>query len=394
MTREQEPDSNIKAVAKVDAQLTEDLAQILVERNDAAEPGSFELQNPQEFRDSFVIEAAQATRRVKGIVLQLESGPDTDPIYESMVTAQECGVEDVELVYDPASVAHVSRGDSEGNIRKDKVLRYKGDKSVVEQAHVDRQTMIKKLQSLGIIATPEPGEKTSRQNHNHIKLFIVDDVAWIGSMNLRESDFTMSNAMIKIADPELVEQLARIYDVSTQEKTAPNEAIKVGESELLFDGGNPKDSVIYDKAVEMIDSLQEGDEAVLIGQYAPVKMMYGQLLEKMRTKMDQGSKVKFLTPPTESLHPVGGAARLLQRGIDKREAQTPNMETTTLVRKTHLKAMMVIRANGEREVLFGSHNLTSWTVRIGNKELSIWSKDSEIVDSIANLLDQVEHEAV
>ena len=373
--------------------LTEDLAQILVERNEAAEPGAFELQNPQEFRDSFVAEAAMATRRVKGIVLQLESGSDTDPIYDAMVAAQERGIEDVELVYDPASVAHVSRGDSEGNIRKDKVLRYKGDKSVVEQAHADRQAMIKRLQGLGIIAAPEPGEKVSRQNHNHIKLFIVDDVAWIGSMNLRESDFAMSNAMIKITDPELVKQLARIYDISTQEKIAPNETIRVGESELLFDGGNPKDSVIYEKAVEMIDSLQEGDEAVLIGQYAPVKMMYGQLLDKMRTKMDQGAKVKFLMPPTEALHPVGGAARLLQRGIDKREAQTPNMETTTLARKTHLKAMMVIRANGEREVLFGSHNLTSWTVRIGNKELSIWSKDIEIVDSIANLLDQVEHEA-
>ncbi len=394
MTHEQEPTLDAEPAKEVNTQFTEDLAQILLERNEAAEPGVYELQNPQEFCDSFIGEAAQANQRVKGIVLQLESGPDTDPIYESMIAAQKRGVEDVELVYDPASIAHVSRGDNEGNIRKDKVLRYKGDKSVVEQAHADRQAMIKKLQSLGIIATPEPGEKVSRQNHNHIKLFIVDDVAWIGSMNLRESDFIMSNAMIKITDPELVEELARIYDISTQEKAAPNETVRVGESELLFDGGNPKDSVIYDKAVEMIDSLQEGDEAVLIGQYAPVKMMYGQLLDKMRSKMDEGAKTKFLTPPTEALHPVGGAARYLQKSIDKREAQTPNMETTTLARKTHLKAMMVTRANGEREVLFGSHNLTSWTVRIGNKELSIWSKDPEVVDSVANLLDQVEHETV
>ena len=83
----------------------------------------------------------------------------------------------------------------------------------------------------------------------------------------------------------------------------------------------------------MIDSLQEGDEVVLIGQYAPVKMMYGRLLDKMRSKMELGVKVKFLTPPTVALHPVGGAARWLQKGIDKREAQTPNMEAITLARK-------------------------------------------------------------
>ena len=394
MAHEQESDSNPDPTASINAQLADDLAQIAADRNEELESSGFELQSPQEFRDSFISESARASHRVKGIILQLESGPDTDPIYESMIAAQERGVRDVELVYEPASVAHISRGASEGNIRKGKVLRYRGDKSVVQQAHAERQTMIKKLQGLGIIATPEPEEKLSRQSHNHIKLFIVDNVAWIGSMNLRESDFAMSNAMIKITNPELVEQLTRLYDVSTQKAVAPNETIISGESEILFDGGNPKDSVIYTKAVDMIDSLQEGDEVVLIGQYAPVKMMYGRLLDKMRSKMERGVKVKFLTPPTVALHPVGGAARWLQKGIDKRESQTPNMEAITLARKTHLKAMIITRANGEREVLFGSHNLTSWTVRLGNKELSIWSNDPEIVDSIASLLDQVEHETI
>ena len=68
------------------------------------------------------------------------------------------------------------------------------------------------------------------------------------------------------------------------------------------------------------------------------------------------------------------------------------MKAVNLARMTHAKAFLIKRVNGEREVLFGSHNLSSWTVHNGTRELAMWTKDPVIVSQVDEFLNAVQSE--
>jgi hypothetical protein len=108
--------------------------------------------------------------------------------------------------------------------------------------------------------------------------------------------------------------------------------------------------------------------------------------------MNEGTRAKFLISPEEDLHFNRTAARILQQKLRIMQHQQPNMTVDNLARRTHAKVILIKRANGEREVLAGSHNFTSWTVRNGTRELAMWSKDPEVVDEIQGFLEGVEAE--
>ncbi|HUC21051.1 MAG TPA: hypothetical protein VMR98_06210 [Candidatus Polarisedimenticolaceae bacterium] len=368
-------------------------------QGEAFTKGAFTLQSPQEFRDDFSAAMGRATEQVGLETMQFELCDDTQPIFDGLTSAKQRGVADVRFHYDRVALRHIRAGEDEALVFKGRTVFHKGDKAALRKANTGRELLVGEMEA-DQIADPAFKKRGSdkRLSHNHVKLAIADGAAWFGTMNLRALDFEMSNFMVKVSDPESVAVLKEVFD-QTEAPTLGDDKVFVmnnGESDeevmFLVDSGVKGQSVIYDKALDMAASLREGDKFVMISQWPPVKAVYGGFSKKLQAKLQEGVRGTFLLSPAQDLHPSGRASRALQEQVDNMQARNPTMTAENLARKTHAKAFLIERVNGEREVLFGSHNLTSWTVRNGTRELAMWTKDPEVVAQISEFLDDVREE--
>ncbi|HEY5441992.1 MAG TPA: hypothetical protein VIJ68_00465 [Candidatus Saccharimonadales bacterium] len=66
------------------------------------------------------------------------------------------------------------------------------------------------------------------------------------------------------------------------------------------------------------------------------------------------------------------------------------MDIVHLPIATHAKAFFIKRANGDTEVICGTHDFAEWTVRIGTREMSLWSKDPEITSQIEKFIKDIQ----
>lgn len=370
--------------------------QDLTSTGEVLQDAHFTVQSPGQFRDNFSYLANLTVpgQQILLEVMQFEDTQDTRPIFNAMSQAQIRGV-NTRFHYDRVALRHIR--DEDGGQAYSylgfNAIRF-GDKEALNDASGNRRRLIKNLEDLGItdLAYKKRGEYP-RGTHNHMKIAVAGDTAWFGTMNLRGVDFEMSNFMVKTDDPDTVEFLKDLfYKSETLAVADDQEHVISGNSKIIVDGGSKGESPIFNKAVEMAQSLEEGDEFVMIGQWPPVRMMYGELAEVWFEKMQEGVPGEFLLSPEEMLHPHKPLSRKLHNWVQKTEDSVPGMTATNLARPTHAKAFLIKRANGDHEVLFGSHNLTRWTVRNGTKELAMWSKDPDVVQQIEDFLDAVKAE--
>lgn len=392
-----ENDSDLSLNSDLARDLTKIKTDLVKESEDEKQTGGFELQSPQEFRDDFTATARSAKDFVGFMTMQFEITDDTLPIFEALKEAKANGAK-TRFVYDRVAREHIRSGDNQAWSRYGKTV-YKGNKSELKQAIDAREKQITELEELGIthLSFKNRGE-SKRGSHNHIKLAIIDDVAWFGTMNLRQVDFEMSNFMIKITDPRLVETLKEIF-LKTEPVGTVADEILTGEengldenNQLLVDGGEKGESVIYNKALEMAESLQPGDEFIMISQWPPAKTMFGKLADILKEKTDAGSKGMFLLSPVEYYHHVSQLAPAFQVWLERESKKSPNFNFQNLARPTHAKVFIVKRADGTIEVLFGSHNFAERTVKNGTKELAMFSKSPEVVQQIITFLSAVQAE--
>ncbi len=360
---------------------------------------AFTLQTPEQFRDDFVAAIAQATKQVGLETMQFETGDNTNPIYDAMSQAKARGVQDVRFHYDRVGLRHLRVGEDQAFVLLGRVVLHHGDKTALRRANTEREQLVDTFERQQITdpSNRRRGDR-ARMSHNHAKLAIVDDVAWFGTMNLRAMDFDMSNFMVKVTDPFWVDTLKGIFEQTEMsgpkkdEKYTKYDELGREETSLLLDAGVKDQSVIYEKAVQMAGSLQPGDEFIMISQWPPVKVMYGEFVKTLSEKTQSGVRGTYLMSPEDRLHPSRRASKMLQQKVKKTESLDPNMQAINLARATHAKAFMIKRANGEREVLFGSHNLSSWTVHNGTRELAMWSRDPVVVSQIESFLESVRNE--
>jgi hypothetical protein len=357
----------------------------------------FNLQTPQEFRDNFVDAVSKAKEQVGLETMQFEAGEETAPIFAAIQAAERRGVNDVRFHYDRVALKHVRAGDDEAFVVAGRTVMHRGDKPALKQAHSSREQLLSELEASGI-SSPSLRKRGThkRLSHNHAKLAIADDVAWFGTMNFRESDFRMSNFMLRVDDPYWVGVLKEIFNQTEATEPGSDKVFQDNEDSdtaLLLDAGVKNESIIYDKAVEMANSLQQGDEFIMISQWTPIKVAFGALAEILQEKLKQGVAGTFLLSPEQDLHPSRRVAHYLQRKMERIQQQNPSMTVENLPRQTHAKAFLVKRANGSQEVLFGSHNFTSWTVRNGTRELAMWSRDPAIIEQLVDFLGDVRRES-
>lgn len=202
----------------------------------------------------------------------------------------------------------------------------------------------------------------------HQKISIIDNatIFFAGGINLTGQSFTKHHDyMIHTSDNQLAQaltaQLKRINDEETIDDSSYNID---SENTVLLDGGKPRQSIIYDTAIEYAE---KAEEIIYVSQMAPS----GRLAKLLITR-----PVTYYLNTPYSMSPLGGVAEL----INQKKYKLPN--TYTGKPYIHAKYMLFIMPDGEKIALSGSHNFNERGVQYGTKEIALLTKDESLWNSL------------
>ncbi len=143
------------------------------------------------------------------------------------------------------------------------------------------------------------------KGRNHIKIGVIDDVAWVGCSNFgRDTDFNRHDYMIRITRPRLVEAVADLF----VNQPDHNYAIQDGDTSLLVDAGKVGESLIWDEALAIVNKPDMTDFRIMT-PWIPDSA----LLDALYKRYSEGCNVQILTWD----HPVSGHVEDIYSAIKK-----------------------------------------------------------------------------
>jgi cardiolipin synthase A/B len=205
----------------------------------------------------------------------------------------------------------------------------------------------------------------------HVKASIIDDVVYsFGGINLSDDSFDNADYMVRTEDKVLANQLEKLAAAIPPDGSQPDRAIATHAGELLYDGGTPGVSVIYDRACELAAAARH---IYYVSQYGPSGRLAG--LVKAASADCYYNRVWQMPPPANTL--------LLR---DKLAYGLRNRYTRP--RFIHAKFILFELQDGTRACLSGSNNFSWDGVRYGTKELALGSTDPSLWQQLYDYLQQ------
>jgi phosphatidylserine/phosphatidylglycerophosphate/cardiolipin synthase-like enzyme len=196
----------------------------------------------------------------------------------------------------------------------------------------------------------------------HSKITIVDDLSYtFGGVNFYAGGFTFHDYMLESNEPELANKL---YDLVCNIEKFPRMTDITEELDddntLLFDGGTPGSSVIYDAACEAVANAKK---VYYVSQMCPS----GQLA-KLITKAD--NECYFIRP--SQAEPPSSLALI----VDKARYGVKNHYTGK--QYIHAKFILCEGKDGSKVVVSGSNNFSWRGIAYGTKEIAVRSTDPKL----------------
>lgn len=323
---------------------------------------------PREFLSDFLVEAQKAKKRIWLQSMNYDPSEETQQIEPILVAKAKNGV-DVRLTHDWVTTRFYDH-----SFDMFPWLHFFSMKQRTE-FNQQRKNSLQRIKAAGG-KVAETNLPTAFQKvlpiagRNHIKMYIVDDIAWMGGVNLVVDGFDNVDAMIKITDQNFVEALRTQYERVNQNRPKTHYQKKLDDDhELILDNGKQGSSLIYDIAMKSIDAAQK--EICLYSQIMPT----GRLLSKLLNKTKQGVKVHFITSNKEDSVFTTFPENIFYAYFVCRTWLNPRFSTRYLNQKLHLKLLII----DDKELFFGSHNLSEVGVQLGTEEIMLHARDRKLV---------------
>ena len=206
----------------------------------------------------------------------------------------------------------------------------------------------------------------------HSKWCIVDNTVYsFGGVNLYGMGTENADYMFKITNAKLADALherhLQIIKADKGSHAGKNRSIALNSStKIIFDGGIPFHSEIYDRANELA---RQAKEILFVSQYCPT----GKLAKTL-----QGKKARLYFNHWE-------AASALNTFVIKAGMRSSKFETL-YKREPYLHAKFIIftMPGGAKIALTGSHNFQTGGVVLGTRELCMETTSPEIIASLEN----------
>jgi len=325
------------------------------------------VQNPTDFLENFIQTTAQAKNRIWLQTMIYETGPEILKLEQALLAAAKNWTLDIRLSIDAVSKKYV-HGHPHLLPQYDHSTRLHH-----HQVHSTTSNSLHLLKNAGvkIFTQHHPsGNFFPLLGRHHLKLYIIDDTAWVGGVNLTDGSLTNLDFLVKFNQPEIVKSLISIYENMCLNRLNTNISQKLtSHFTLLLDSGKFLDSIIYQQAIAMVQKAQQS--ILFVSQFYPD----GSLLSSIIRKARQGVPTTILTSHRNSEvfhHPLYLSPYIISK---IRLLNIPNIHIIHSSGHVHAKYLSI----DGRESLFGSHNFTLTTEMLGTKEIAIHSTDPSLI---------------
>lgn len=201
----------------------------------------------------------------------------------------------------------------------------------------------------------------------HVKISIVDNVSYsFGGVNFFDEMFDRADYMLKSESPELADCLEELVQriIHNRPPLADGEVKLNRDTHVLFDGGRPKSSLIYERACELASQAKKITLATGI-------MPSGELARLM----NETHSTLYTNRPQDMLTLEG-----INQAFDQQKYRLQNAYKRD--GPVHCKTILFEAPNGRRSLLTGSHNFSYRGVSFGTQEIALHSKDPELWDQL------------
>ena len=325
----------------------------------------FDLLSPFEFLEDFKIEATGAKQRIWVQVMEYQHGEIVGAFHKELLNGAQRGLH-VHLAVD-----WYNRLTHNGHFNSLALPFKKNELYIAKQQD---NHFVDELRDAGayVIHVNRPAnfidEKVPVRGRNHTKIVIVDNIAYVGGMNLTDSNFRSFDFMVKISDPEMVQALSeQIFRVNDNRRTQDySRTFSDGETSMMVDCGTKGESGILDEALEMINTEQE--QAIYVSQLIPD----GDIRTSLRRARERGVKVEGITSEITN-HPV------VFRELNLASLATMIVKGETFPIKQYPSTLHAKLLWTPKGVYFGSHNLNQSGVEAGTEEVGFFSKNEKLI---------------
>ncbi len=216
------------------------------------------------------------------------------------------------------------------------------------------------------------------RNRNHMKIVVIDDIAWIGGINFRDMYFHIQDFMVRIPDQEIAKTLIDIF-LSVESKTLIKNSYQTFQNgdELFIDSGTEDTSIIMDEAIKMVTSASK--KILLATAFVPG----GAFLKALTRRWREGIELSIITP---SIKTVGGIFKLVN-GYHKAEIMLKNRAFPITYSNANIHAKLLI--TDDTTALFGSHNYSHEGVKLKTAELAMKTQENNLVSQLIQFYNQL-----
>jgi cardiolipin synthase A/B len=209
----------------------------------------------------------------------------------------------------------------------------------------------------------------------HSKITLVDDrVYTFGGVNFYSGAFTFHDYMLTAESTALAD---RLYDLVRDIEKYPRMADVIEpvdqENTLLFDGGSPGSSAIYETACKVVS---EAKKVYYVSQMCPS----GQLAKLINAT----ENTCYFVRPTQA-EPPSSLALLFDRA---RYGITNHYKGKRYI---HAKFILTEGKDGSKHIVSGSNNFSWRGIAYGTKEIAVHSTDKELWQTF---YDYMQHEII
>jgi phosphatidylserine/phosphatidylglycerophosphate/cardiolipin synthase-like enzyme len=210
------------------------------------------------------------------------------------------------------------------------------------------------------------------KGRTHSKITVIDDMVYtFGGINFSDAHFGYQDYMFEMDDADIAQRAYDIVEDIEKHPTAalPNITSRIDdETTLLFDGGNPRDSVIYDATCAAIANAKK---VYYVSKMCPS----GELATLLSGRENE---CYFNRYELESV-PDKFAIAFDQARYDISNKYSAN-------KHIHAKFILCENADGSRELVTGSNNFSWRGIAFGTKEIAMHSTNPEIWDMLYSFL--------
>lgn len=239
---------------------------------------------------------------------------------------------------------------------------------------------VQKLRERGVLCEvinkPTRGLKNPFRDRSHIKYAVINDEVLIGGCNLSHPE--QLDVMVRTYGKKLANYLINFAEEVMEAKDVRlalnhrDVVFKVDkETELLIDAGVRRQSVIYDKAFQLIDKASQ--KIYMTCQYFPNSRTPAELAKAH----DRGVDVHLVyNHPFKHKGPVRGAQK---RTVAYKKKRLPEsvFKNQLDIDDDYLHAKILL---SEKEGIIGSHNFVKLGVNLGTAEIALRSTSKEFID--------------